>query len=65
MLNDWIDTIECISDCEYGDKADWCEGIHSSSCYAGNNADTCCKTCHNFQTDNPGIVLCSPYQKYI
>ena len=67
MLDDcinWLmDTIECISDCEYGDKSSGCEEIHSSTCYAGSNAETCCQTCHNFQTDNPGIVLCYPYQK--
>ena len=58
MLDDcinWlIDTIECISDCEYGDKSSACEGIHSSTCYVGNNADSCCNTCQDFQTYIPG-----------
>ena len=41
-------------DCEYGDKSSGCEGIHSSTCYIGNNADSCCNTCQDFQTDIPG-----------
>ena len=41
----------CILDCEYGDGSSGCEGIHSSVCYFGSNADLCCNTCHGFQTN--------------
>ncbi|XP_052785672.1 uncharacterized protein LOC128221214 isoform X1 [Mya arenaria] len=49
-LNDCCETCEQIrlknvntTDCDYGDKASWCETMSLSGCY--NNDDVCCQSC--------------------
>ena len=47
----------CCSDCMYGDKASWCDGIQADDCYNPSFETTCCRTCAAFKTSNKGTLF--------
>ena len=40
------------SNCNYGDRADWCKTLQPASCFT--SAQSCCQTCYSLATGPPG-----------
>ncbi len=54
-----------LTECEFGDKQDFCADFEARSCYYGSNADYCCKTCKDFHTGITGIVKNIDWSCYV